>query len=84
MDTFGSLYNRSFDSRFFGLNLLNMDDDSASALQFRLVSILNAGQPYVVVLTTYLTNDTGSFSISASGPGSVRFSRIQNTSNLFL
>jgi hypothetical protein len=73
MDTYGYLYNNSFNSSFPNQNVLLADDDDGGDSQFGLISFLQSSAAYVVVATTYATKVTGTFLIVATGPGSVGF-----------
>jgi hypothetical protein len=73
MDTYGYLYNNSFNSSFPNQNVLLADDDDGGNHQFDLIYFLHSSAAYVVVATTYATNVTGAFLITAIGPGSVSF-----------
>jgi hypothetical protein len=74
VDTYGYLYDSSFDPVFPSSNLLLQDDDGGSNGQFKLTCLLEPDSIYILVATTFNPNETGSFSISTSGPGSVIFS----------
>jgi hypothetical protein len=73
IDTYGYIYNNSFDPSYPALNLLLQDDEGGSNGQFKLTYYLQPESRYILVTTTYYPNATGKFSISASGPGSVTF-----------
>jgi hypothetical protein len=67
MDTYGYIYNNSFDlyttgTRFSCLKLQSMTK-------------------YILVTTTYFTDVLGSFSIIANGPGIIHFTRLNTTGN---
>ena len=71
VDTYGCLYTTSFDPNYPYQNLLTCDDDSGGSLQFLISYYLSYGQTYILVVTTSGSYATGSYAISASGPGSV-------------
>jgi hypothetical protein len=71
MDTYGCLYSTSFDPTYPYRNLLTCDDDSGGSGQFLVSHYLLSGQTYVLVVTTSSSRTTGSYSIIASGPGSL-------------
>jgi hypothetical protein len=71
MDTFGYIYNDSFVSSAVSQNSIASNDDSAGNQQFRLYIWLNNMTTYVLVVTTYLPNITGAFSINAIGLKSI-------------
>ncbi len=74
VDTYGYLYNSSFDPLSPSSNLLLQDDEGGNNGQFKLTSFLELDFIYILVATTFDPDTIGSFSISASGPGSVTFS----------
>ena len=61
------------------MNLLAQDDESAGNNQFLLSSYLQTGTAYILVVTTYPERATGTFSITATGPGSLMFLRSNTT-----
>ena len=73
MDTFGCFYSNSFDPSNPSQNLIEHDDDSGGQGQFRITVTLIYGYTYVLVVTTHLSSNTGTFSITALGPASVIF-----------
>jgi hypothetical protein len=74
IDTYGYLYNSSFDPSSPSSNLLLQDDEGGGNGRFKLTFFLVPDAMYILVATTFDPNETGLFSISASGPGSVTFS----------
>lgn len=74
MDTYGYLYNNSFDPIFLDINRLYSDDSEGGNDQFLLSGILHRMNDYIVVATTNSPLVTGLFSILAIGPDSVNFS----------
>lgn len=73
-DTFGYIYNNSFNSSFPNLNLLSVNDDGGDANQFMLIVDLQPITKYILVVTTSYANVIGAFSIIiAIGPGPVIF-----------
>jgi len=71
LDTYGCLYSTSFDPTYPYKNLVTCDDDGGGNLQFLISRYLSSGQTYVLVVTTSSPHAIGSYSIIASGPGSV-------------
>ena len=71
IDTYGCLYQGSFDPSIPSRNLIACDDDGGGDRQFLITHSLLSGGPYVLVVTTYATNVTGSYSVIAGGPASV-------------
>jgi hypothetical protein len=80
MDTYGYLYNDSFNPLFPPENLLLQDDDDGGNRQFKLVSFFRSLATYIIVVTTYDGGITGGFSIIATGPAVLGFSQINITS----
>ena len=71
MDTYGCFYQTSFDPSIPSRNLIAYDDDGGGGLQFLITSSLLSGGTYILVVTTYATNVTGSYSVRAVGPAAV-------------
>ncbi len=77
-DTYGYLYQGNFYPTYPSYNIVTQDDDAAGNGQFQLTATLRSDITYILVFTTYQPNNTGSFSIVASGPDYV-FYRAQTT-----
>ncbi len=73
MDTHGFLYNGAFYPSQPSVNLIARDDDSGGNNQFKFAAFLEAGVPYILVISTHGAGITGPFSIVASGPDDVEF-----------
>ncbi|CAF1402924.1 unnamed protein product, partial [Adineta ricciae] len=70
IDTIGYFYSSPFDPSNPLMNLIMEDDDSGDIpLQFRIRVYLESGRTYVLAVTTHWDSSTGSFSVSAFGPG---------------
>ena len=67
IDSFGYLYNGSFFPASPSLNLFTFNDDGGGNGQFRITADLQTNVAYVLVATTYNTNATGSYDVTASG-----------------
>jgi hypothetical protein len=67
MDTYGYIYENNFDPASPSLNLLQFDDDSNGIGQFKLDINLQTGREYILVVTTFHANVTGSFTIYTNG-----------------
>ncbi len=80
IDTHGFLYNGTFSPSNPSTNLILRDDDSGEGNQFKLTAVLQAGVPYTVVISTHSARNTGTFSVTATGPGNVSLNRINVTS----
>jgi hypothetical protein len=76
MDTYGFLYNDSFNPIYPYRNLFMRDDDGAGYGQFKLTTFFEANITYVLVVTTFERLESGSFSIFTSGPNDVRLNPI--------
>jgi hypothetical protein len=83
MDTYGYFYSDSFDPFNPSRNLMASDDDSGGDRQFRINVTLSYGRTYVLVVTTYASSITGSFSIIALGPASVSLTSITPTTTTY-
>jgi hypothetical protein len=79
VDTYGYIYNNSFNGLDPRKNLLAENNDGCGKKQFKLKVDLQSGRTYVLVTTTNLPGVTGDFSIVVSGPTSVRFSPTTTT-----
>ena len=72
-DSFGYLYENRFDPNDATSYLLLSDDDSAGERQFALRANLRANVVYIVVVTSYNPQESGSYSVNVSGPSVARF-----------
>jgi hypothetical protein len=70
-DTYGYLYQGNFYPSYPQYNIVTQDDDGSGNRQFRLTATLRSDLTYILVFTTYQEQNTGSFSIVASGPDTV-------------
>lgn len=73
MDTYGYIYENSFNPTYADENLLSEDDQSYRNNQFKLVIRLQVNTTYILVMTTYSPNIRGMFTIIAIGPNNVSF-----------
>jgi len=73
-DTYGYLYQGNFYPSYPSYNIVTQNDDGAGSGQFQLTATLRSDITYILVFTTYTQQQTGSFSITASGPDYVFFS----------
>ncbi|CAF1210287.1 unnamed protein product [Adineta ricciae] len=80
MDTYGYLYNGTFDPSFTSQNLIIENDNSAEHEQFGFAYALQSAGTYVVVVTTYSARITGAFSLIMIGPGTVNYDQLNKTS----
>ena len=74
MDMNGYFYNGTFDPLNTQANLLAEDDDNGGNLQFYIQMSLDANQTYILIATTFNTNVTAPFTLTAySLVGTVEF-----------
>jgi hypothetical protein len=76
MDAYGLIYRNTFDPLNPAENLLQVDDDEGSDFQFRLNIHLSDDMTYVLVMTTYQSDETGLFSITVLGTNKVILKRL--------
>ncbi len=76
MDAYGFIYKNTFNPLNPAENLLQAEDDGGSDFQFRLNIDLRGGMTYVLVMTTYLSKETGAFSIFVLGANKVILQRL--------
>ena len=66
MDTYGYLYNNTFNSSNLRENLLTQDDENGGEGQFLIMQFIRTLTTYVLVVTTYEANVTGPFTACQS------------------
>lgn len=76
IDLYGYLYRNNFNPLNPAENLHSRDDESGSGDQFGFQIDLTVDMTYILVVTTYDSKETGSFSISAWGRSDVIFKRL--------
>jgi hypothetical protein len=76
VDSYGYLYLNEFNPLNPRKNLITDDDDGAGNSQFSITYVLQPNDIYILIQTTYLENKITSFSITASGSGTVYFNRM--------
>jgi hypothetical protein len=76
IDTYGYIYEDNFNPLNPFENFLLKDDNSCLNGQFRFATVLQASTTYVLVVTTFRPNVTGSFSIIVSGPNKISLKHI--------
>lgn len=79
MDTYGYIYEETFDPAHAAQNLLLSNDDSGGDSQFMFVVVLEDTKKYVLVVTTFRSQRKGVFSLTGAGDGLVHFSPVQTT-----
>ncbi|CAF1441666.1 unnamed protein product [Adineta ricciae] len=77
MDTYGYLYDNDFNASFPALHKSAANDDAGTNHQFMLVVVLESMRKYILVVTTYYQNVTGSFSILCLGNDHVNYVNLQ-------
>ena len=85
IDTYGYIYNRTFNPGDPDQNLLSSDDDSGGNKQFLVLNALEAMAKYILIVTTYDEMATGSFTVIGQGPDLISFSpsKQYNTKRIF-
>ncbi len=78
MDTYGYLYNNSFDPFYPSRNLIVYDDDSNGNQQFRINVTLKSWSKYILIVTTHETQVIDSFIVKAVGPASFYLTAIND------
>jgi hypothetical protein len=73
IDTYGYIYEGSFNHLYPSENVLLSDDDTGGNNQFKLIIYLQPITTYILVVTTYKDNVTGAFSILTYGPETMIF-----------
>jgi len=74
IDTYGYIYNTSFNPALPSENMLLSDDDGGGDHQFKLLLYLQSIIKYILVVTTYNENEQGGFIVIVTGPTLVSFS----------
>ena len=78
INTYGYLYEKSFDPFKTSVNLLMKDDNSANNEQFKLTALLRPSTIYVLVVTSFLPCVMGKFSIIASSTSFINLTRVSS------
>jgi hypothetical protein len=81
MVTYGYLYENSFDPNNPNINLL-IRNLYGCGDQFEFTAALESNTTYILVVTTYLSNITGAFSVFASGPNNINLKGNNEGENL--
>jgi hypothetical protein len=76
MDTYGYIYAGSFNPAFPAIGVEAEDDNSSGNGQFGFVFVPSSFTELILLVTTFSPNVTGAFTITASGPAVVEFSRM--------
>ena len=84
MIAYGFIYKNTFNPLNPPENLLDVEDDRCSDLQFRLNIRLSGGMTYVLVITTYQSKETGAFSIVVMGANKVILKRLSEYIYMFV
>ncbi len=78
INTYGYLYEKSFDPFNTSVNLLMEDDDKAENEQFKLTALLRPSTIYVLVVTSFSPSVMGRFSIIASSTTFINLTRVSS------
>lgn len=88
MDMYAYLFYNEFDPLMHCQNLIRDNDDiTDDNSNFQIQSILQSSMTYILVITTYYSNETGTFSVVIQGPEKVhivRVNTIELSSSMFL
>jgi len=76
INTYGYLYEKSFDPFNTSVNLLMEDNDNAENEQFILTALLRPSTIYVLVVTSFSPSVMGRFSIIASSTSFMNLTRV--------
>jgi hypothetical protein len=76
IDTYGYLYDGSFDPANPSVNLRWQHDDSNGQFQFLFGMTIGSRYTLTLVTTTYSAGVTGAFSVVVTGPAAVTFTPI--------
>jgi hypothetical protein len=76
INTYGYLYEKSFDPFNTSVNLLMEDDDNAENEQFKLTALLRPSTIYLLVVTSFSPSVIGRFSIIASSTSFINLTRV--------
>ena len=79
LNTYGYLYNDTFDPTYPSNNLLQMDDNGGGSNQFKISMVLSTMVDYILVVTTSRPSAKRAFSIIVQGPAVVSLSFINST-----
>jgi hypothetical protein len=71
VDTYGYLYNNTFDPSNVNVNLLAQDNEIGGNFQFFISILLQSGGTYILVVTTNASRVTTTFSIIKAGPAGI-------------
>ncbi len=81
IDTYGYIYRGNFYPSYPSMNILEEDDQNGGINQFQITVELRSESKYTLVVTTYIEDITGPFSILAYGPDQVQFIPINSETN---
>ncbi len=79
INLYGYLYKNSFNAKNPSMNLITSDNNSGGNKQFLFTASLQLGVVYILLVTTYNANVTGSYIVNVSGPSNVIFVSIVPT-----
>ena len=76
INTYGYIYFDTFDPKNPSTNQKSKSYGNCGGLQFKFVIQLHINTTYVLVVTTFLPNETGRVPIVALGPSNIIFKRL--------
>lgn len=80
LDTYGILYQTTFDPASPSSNIVVLDDDSGEQNGFGIRQTLTSNVEYFLVVTSYYPQQVGSFQLIVVGSGIVNITEITGTS----
>ena len=80
IDTYGYLYQTSFNPYNPYSNLIAYDDDAGGSRQFQLTKYLVTNRTYILVLTTYSSLVTGNYQLIVEGANLVQLIKLLSVS----
>ncbi|UJR12759.1 hypothetical protein I4U23_016933 [Adineta vaga] len=76
LDTYGYLYNNTFNPFIRSLNLIQEDDNNGTNNQFMLNMIFQSSIKYIIVVTTFTADTVAPYMLIITGPTSVQLTQI--------
>lgn len=80
INTYGYFYATNFSACSPSTNLITYDDDSGGSSQFQITMSILANTPYVLVVTTFVSNIRGAYTVVAAGLNRVNLTLQTNRS----
>jgi hypothetical protein len=76
MDTYGYIYADSFNPAFPTFGPVAEDDNTGGNGQFSILIVSQSFTEWILLVTTFRPNVTGAFTITATGPAVLEFTRM--------